>query len=388
MKTDKDILLCDLDAFYASVEQRDNPELRGKPILIGGAPEGRGVVSTCSYEARTFGVRSAMPMKKALALCPEAIVLPPDMNRYLAASGQVRELLERFTPEIEFVSIDEAYLAVPGGKGCKTGHQIHSAVIENLSLPISVGVSKNKLLAKIGCERAKPNKVGTLWPEEVPQILWPLPVTTIPGIGPASAEKLKRQGVITVGDLAAYPEENLVRLLGQAARTQLLYARGIDNRVIVSEHEAKSISEETTFSEDVENPEYLLAVLQELSAGVGYRLRTAKVSASTITLKLRFGNFRTISRSTTFTGATDSDSQIYAAVKELFKQNCGTSPWRLAGVQASGLQRDIQLSILPRMPGGEKEEQLQSVRDLLRNKYGTATIFKAGKLIIKEKDRP
>ena len=167
MKKIKDILLCDLDAFFASVEQLDNPGLRGKPVLVGGNPEGRGVVAACSYEARSFGIRSAMPMKKALALCPEAVVVRGRMSRYKELSKQVRQIFGRFTPDVEFVSIDEAYLAVQKGLGCDTGEAIHATVREELCLPISVGVSVNKLLAKIACELAKPNKVGTLWPGEI-----------------------------------------------------------------------------------------------------------------------------------------------------------------------------------------------------------------------------
>jgi DNA polymerase IV len=251
MKRKADILLCDLDAFFASVEQRDKPELRGKPVIVGGRPESRGVVSTCSYEARAYGVRSAMPMKKALALCPRAEVLRGNMARYLEVSRQVRQIFGQFTPQIELVSIDEAYLAVPAGSGCAVGEAIHLAVRKELGLPISVGVSVNKLLAKIACELAKPDKVDTLWPEEVAERLWPLPIRVLPGIGPVTEKNLQLLGIKTIKELAACPVSSLERILGKNTGTVLDFARGIDHRELELEHEVKSISEETTFAEDL-----------------------------------------------------------------------------------------------------------------------------------------
>ncbi len=253
MPKKNDILLCDLDAFFASVEQRDNPGLQGKPVIVGGSPEGRGVVSTCSYEARKFGVHSAMPMKKALALCPDAIVLRGNMSLYKAVSEEVRIIFEHFTPDIEFVSIDEAYLAVQKGAGFTTGEEIHCTVREKLNLPISVGVSANKLLAKIACELAKPDDLGSLWPDEVPELLWPLPVGVLPGIGPVTEKKLCGYGIATVKELAACPVDTLTRLLGSNATIIHQYAHGIDSRELECDHIVKSVSEEKTFPEDIFN---------------------------------------------------------------------------------------------------------------------------------------
>ncbi|MFY9447490.1 MAG: DNA polymerase IV, partial [Dethiobacteria bacterium] len=281
MRDNKEILLCDLDAFFASVEQLDHPHLRGKPVIVGGDPEGRGVVSTCSYEARPFGVRSAMPVKKALQLCPEAILRPVNLPRYKAVSRQVRRILSRFTPELQFVSIDEAYLAVEKGAGLETAEAVRRAVREELGLPLSVGVSVNKLLAKIACELVKPDRIGSLWPEEVPERLWPLPVSVIPGVGPATREELGRYGIRTVGDLARFPRASLVRLLGSRGVELHQYAHGIDHRSLEEEQEAKSISEEVTFPRDLFDGEDLLLVLQELSAEVGYRLRAEGLTART-----------------------------------------------------------------------------------------------------------
>ena len=386
MNDHNDILLCDLDAFFASVEQLDHPELQGKPVIVGGSPESRGVVSTCSYEARQYGVHSAMPMKKALTLCPQAVVLRGNMSRYKAVSQQVRQIFERFTPAIEFVSIDEAYLAVKKGTGCHTGKAIHSAVKEELRLPISVGVSTNKLLAKIACELAKPNKVGSLWPEEVPNLLWPHPVRILPGIGPVTGKKLEQHGIKTVKDLAAYPAASLEQLLGNNAKTLQDYANGIDNRQLELEHEAKSISEETTFPEDIYDREIILTVLLELSAGVGYRLRTAGVSGRTITLKLRFSDFRTISRSKTLPDTVSGDMEIYRIAKELFTAHSGKPPWRLLGIQVSGFEQGSQLSLLPTTLAEEKEKHLLQTKDLLRKKYGSEVLFQAKRLSRKDKE--
>jgi len=385
MKRKKDILLCDLDAFFASVEQRDKPELRDKPVIVGGSPESRGVVSTCSYEARAYGVRSAMPMKKALSLCPEAVVLRGNMARYLEVSRQVRQIFGQFTPDIELVSIDEAYLAVPAGSGCAVGEAIHLAVKKELGLPISVGVSANKLLAKIACELAKPDKVGTLWPAEVPEKLWPLSIRVLPGIGPVTEKKLQQRGIKLVRDLAAYPASSLGLILGKHAETVHGYAHGIDNRELELEHEVKSISEETTFPSDLYDREAILAVLLELSAGVGYRLRRAGFLSRTITLKLRYRDFRTITRSHTLPKPVDGDGEIYRAVKELFRGHGGKPPWRLVGVRASGFEEGCQLSLLAPTEAEEKEKKLMQTRDRLRNKYGSEVIFQGKRLPGKKK---
>ncbi len=386
MKKVREILLCDLDAFFASVEQLDHPELKGKALIVGGDPKGRGVVSTCTYEARKYGVHSAMPMKRALELCPHAIVLRGNMPRYKEMSGMVRQVFERFTPDIEFISIDEAYLAVKEGRGLSTAREIHSSVRKELHLPISVGVSVNKLLAKIACELAKPNNVGTLWPGEIKDKLWPLPVRKLPGVGPVTGEKLQAKGIQTVGDLAAYPAETLAGLFGEQGRVMVQYAQGVDNRELEYEHEAKSISEETTFSEDISDPDYLSAVILELSSGVGYRLRKAKISAKTITIKLRYKDFKTITRSKSLPEAIHNDLEVYRAARELFQNHRGSPPWRLVGVQASGFEEGTQLSLFTYSEDKQREQELMQIKDRLRDKYGSEMIFQGKKLT--GKNRP
>ncbi len=377
----RDIILCDLDAFFASVEQRDHPEYRGRPVIVGGSASSRGVVSTCSYEARRFGVHSAMPMARAVKLCPGAIFLPGNMKLYRAVSEQVMALYERFTPDIEAVSIDEAYLAVPRGEGLKTAAKIRRAVRDELELPLTAGVSTNKLLAKIACGMAKPDGLDSLWPEEVPQKLWPLPLKVLPGIGPVSAEKLHRVGIKTVGDLAATPESVLVQQLGQAAAAECRqHARGIDSRPLEPVRQAKSFSEEQTFATDVAGPEALKAVLMEQAEELGYRLRAAGMRARTVGLKLRFADYTTITRDVTLAEATDRDSEIYRVTVQLFERCGGEGPWRLAGSRVSNLETSRQLTIFAPPPGAVKEDKLGEVRDRLRNKYGTEVLFRARRL--------
>ena len=386
MDRKNDILLCDLDAFYASVEQADRPQLQGKPVIVGGIKGSRGVVSTCSYEARKYGVRSAMPVKRAVKLCPDGVFLKVNMPRYQEVSRQVTEIFARFTPDIESVSIDEAYLAVKKGAGFQAGEAIRSIVKKDLGLTISIGVSANKLLAKIACELAKPDNIKSLWPGEVQEVLWPLPVRAIPGVGPVAERKLNAYGIKKVKDMAETSEGELTRILGQNGALLKQYALGIDNREIETEQEIKSISEETTFSEDIFDRQILLAALQELSAGVGYRLRLKDLYAQTVSIKLRFADFKTITRDITLPCSTDRDSEIYGAVKALFEGHSGKPPWRLAGVRLAGLKGSRQLTLFSAEKGEKKEKRLTSTRDGLRRKYGQEAVFSASKLYLKEEE--
>lgn len=381
MKKELDILLCDLDAFFASVEQLDHPELKGKPVIVGGDPAGRGVASTCSYEARKFGVRSAMPMKKAIELCPDAVVVRGNMARYGEVAGQVREIFGRYTPDLEVVSIDEAYLAVKKGLGLTVAEDIHRTVREEIGLPISVGVSSNKLLAKVACELAKPDAVKALWVKDVPELLWPLPVRAIPGIGPKAAEKLKSLGIKTVKDLAHCPLATLRKIFGSNSDHIHRFAHGLDDRELETAHDLKSISEETTFPEDIyDRQDYLPAVIRELAAGVGYRLRSSGLKARTITLKLRYSDFTTITRSKTLPDPTDSERVIDELALALFNRQSGKAPWRLVGVKASGFDAEEQLSLLTPSVEDEKEKQLLAVKDSLQQKYGSAVVVSGKQL--------
>ncbi|HUW65258.1 MAG TPA: DNA polymerase IV [Spirochaetia bacterium] len=370
-----DILLCDLDAFFASVEQRDHPELRGLPVIVGGQAGERGVVSTCSYEARVFGVHSAMPMVSAVRLCPSAVFLPVGMARYQEVSRQVQAIYDRFATELEPASIDEVYLAVPAGKGEKIARSIHQAVRHELSLPVTVGVAANKLLAKIACELAKPNGVKEIKPADVPGVLWPLPVKDLPGVGPQTGEKLNRMAVYTIGQLAKYPEQLLVAKFEKVGAMLHRYANGIDHRVLQAGHRAVSISEETTFLTDLYDRDEVLTFMLDLAEQVGYHLRRAKLKARTIAVKIRFGDFHTITRSRTLSHPVDGDGGIYAVVRDLFLAHCGNPPWRLVGVHAANFADCEQLAFFSN--DRDRDSQMSRTIDALRERYGRKVLRRA-----------
>ncbi|HZK18416.1 MAG TPA: DNA polymerase IV [Clostridia bacterium] len=373
-----DLLLCDLDAFYASVEQLDNPKIKGRPVIVGGNPDQRGVVATCSYEARQFGVHSAMPMKKAISLCPMAVILPTNMVRYKEMSEKVLNVYKKHTSVIEQVSIDEAYLAVKSGTGIHIAHRIRLNVREDLDLPLSIGVSVNKLLAKIACSLAKPNNVRAIWPEDVENILWPLPVRVIPGVGGVTGRKLNMLGISTVGDLAAFPFDVLQNVLGNNAFKIKEYALGRDDRVLELDRERKSLSQETTFPRDVHDPAIIINTLYELAVELGYSLRLKGIKARTITLKLRFPNLTIKTRSVTLPRPTDSDEKIYDTAAGLFSNLRHKPPWRLVGIGLSKLEKCGQQSLFPEDPDREKITMLM---DSLRRKYGKDALFKGRRLM-------
>lgn len=380
-KSAPEVLLCDLDAFFASVEQRDRPEYRGKPVVVGGSLSGRGVVSTCSYEARKYGVHSAMPVERARKLCPEAIFLPGDMAKYRRVSRQVFAVYERFTPEIEIVSIDEAYLALPPGEGVAAATEIRRAVREELALSVTIGVSANKLLSKIASELAKPDRIGQLWPEQVERVLWPLSPALLPGLGPVSVEKLARVGIDTIGELAAAPLDLLQSYFGKIALTLQRSARGIDGRPLETVREAKSLSEEKTFSTDLADEEVIRAVLISQAESLGYRLRSGGLRARKVGIKVRYADFRTITREQTLPAPTDSDRELYEAAVGLFIEHKGRPPWRLIGLRASAFATGEQLSLFDLLPTDKKEKELQRTRDRLHERYGGAVVYRARRLL-------
>lgn len=376
-----EILLCDIDAFFASVEQRDRPEYRGKPVVVGGSLSGRGVVSTCSYEARKYGVHSAMPVEQARQLCPGAIFLPGDTARYRRVSREVFAVYDRFTPEIEIVSIDEAYLALPPGEGVAAAEEIRRIVREELGLSVTIGVSVNKLLSKIASELAKPDRIGRLWPEQVERVLWPLSPAFLPGLGPISVEKLERIGIETIGQIAAAPPELLRKYFGKNALTLQRSARGIDNRPLETVREAKSLSEEKTFSTDLADEEVILAVLISQAESLGYRLRSGELRARKVGIKVRYADFRTITRELTLPAPTDGDRDIYEAAVRLFTAHKGRPPWRLIGLRVSDFVSGEQLSLFDLLPSEKKEKELQHTRDRLRERYGGSVVYRARRLL-------
>ncbi|WP_424660868.1 DNA polymerase IV [Desulfofundulus sp.] len=379
MSYNRDILLCDLDAFFASVEQRDHPEYRGRPVIVGGRPDERGVVATCSYEARKYGIRSAMPVSRAVRLCPDAVFLPVNIARYRRVSAQVLAVYARFAAQIEPVSIDEAYLAVPSGRGMATAGKIREAVRRELNLPVSIGVSVNKLLAKMACELAKPDGLKQIKPEDVPTVVWPLPVRKLHGVGPHTEERLRQLGVRTIGQLAMFPESELVRIFGSFGATLHRYANGIDSREIEPVRKVKSVGEEITFPRDVYDKESILKTLLELAEQVGRRLRKKGLKGRTVMVKIRYSDFSTITRSRTLPDFVDGDGAIYRTARELFLANCGRPPWRLVGVQVSNLD-DGACEQLTLFKEPDRDGQVCRLVDELREKYGKDVIKKAALL--------
>jgi DNA polymerase-4 len=378
MAESRQIIHVDMDAFYASVEQLDNPDLAGKAVIVGGNPKKRGVVSAASYEARKFGVHSAMPMSQAIRLCPDAIVLPVRMERYAELSQQVHAIFENFTPDIEPISLDEAFLDVTGctqlfGSAEKIGRAIKRQIKEQLGLVASVGIASNKFLAKLASDLDKPDGFVIITEENKQQILDPLPVSRIWGVGKVTEKALKSKSVNTIKQLRQAPPQVLQGILGDQAPHMLRLAQGIDNREVESNREAKSISSEETFAADITDKNILLSVLLNQVEDVAQRLRTNNLEARTITLKLRYEDFRTITRSTTFDCPTNTTKTLWQQAKDVFlkwhKKSAG--PLRLLGFGASGLQRQgngqQQLFVEPEQ---QKQKRLDKAFDQIRSKFG------------------
>lgn len=351
------IIHLDMDAFYASVEQRDRPELRGKPVIVGGTRE-RGVVSACSYEARAFGVRSAMSMARALALCPQAIVLPVRMRLYGEASEQVFDIFARYTDRIEPLSIDEAFLDVTGcerlfGSAREIAERIRAEVRKETALAVSAGVAPNKFLAKLASEAAKPDGLKEIHPAEIDPFLLPLPVSRLWGVGRVTAERLENLGIRTVADLRGVERGRLARILGSAGDHLYQLARGLDDRPVDGAEEVKSIGHEETFERDLYDPEAIRIELLDLSERVARRLRRHRVSGRTLTVKVRYGDFSTVTRSATFSEGLDHGIAIFREAAALVaRTEAGTRAVRLLGISLSHLQS-----------GGAGQQQLFGVED-------------------------
>ena len=369
-----------MDAFYASVEQRDDPALRGRPVLVG-SPSRRGVVAAASYEARPYGCRSAMPMSVALRRCPHAAVVPPRFERYAAVSEQIFALFRRVAPVVEPLSVDEAFLDLTGterllGDAAEVARDIKATIRREVGLTASVGVAPNKFLAKLGSDLGKPDGLTVITAENLDRILLPLPVDRIWGVGPVTADRLARAGIRTIGDLRARPLADLERLLGSAAQHVLRLAHGQDERPVEPPGEAKSLSHEHTFEEDVADPEEVRAVLRSQAEDVGRRLRREGLLARTVTVKIRYGDFETITRSTTLPAPTDLTDDLGRAAAGLFTAWARTSfrPVRLIGMGTSHLAHEpAQLDLFPD-PEHERRRQLDRAVDDIRRRFGPDSI--------------
>lgn len=337
------IVHLDLDAFYAAVEMQEDPDLAGKPILVGGRPESRGVVAAASYAAREYGVHSAMPMAQAVRLCPRAVVLPPRFDLYRQVSRQVMAILQDATPMVEKMSIDEAYLdlteQVPRWEeAVSLARQLQDRVRDEVGLSASLGVATNKLVAKVASDHDKPGGLTVVHPGEEAAFLRPLPVQVIWGIGPVTAQKLAEMDVTTVGDLAQLSEQELAPRFGEHGAAMARRARGIDRRPVVTEHERKSVGRERTFSRDLQELKALKKQLWKLSQGVAQRLERTGVAAGTITVKLRYADFETLTRQMSLDVPTGDEVRIYRAALVLLEQTWEHGrPVRLLGVGGSDL---------------------------------------------------
>ena len=370
-----------MDAFFAAVEQRDHPELRGKPLLIGHDGP-RGVVATASYEARRFGCHSAQPMVTAKRLCPGAIILPVDGERYAAASEGMFAILDEFSPLIEPLSIDEAFLDLAGterllGDPVSVAGRLRARIRADLGLTASVGVAPNKFLAKLASDMDKPDGLTVIRPEDIDRVLPPLPVRRLWGIGQVTAEKLAKLGVKTVGDLRGQSMAWLERSLGSEAGRYFELARGIDDRPVVSDGEAKSIGHEQTFEVNVSDGDEVRRVLLDQVEQVARRLRKGGLHARGISLKIRYGDFKTISRSKTFSSPTNATVDLWQAARGLF-DHWAFEPVRLIGVSAERLSKTQgQMSLFADEDKG-RQKKLDSVTDRINDKFGSGKIRRGG----------
>ena len=381
------ILHVDMDAFYASVEIRDDPSLRGKPVLVGGSPEGRGVVAAASYEARKFGVHSAMAMARALKLCPHAVVLPTRISYYAEISQHIRSIFEAYTPLVEPLSLDEAFLDVAGsealfGPAPQIGREIKRRIREELNLVASVGVAPSKFVAKIASDLKKPDGFVIVEADQVEAFLDPLPVGRIWGVGKVTDKALERLGLRTIGQLRRQPLERLTQLFGSSGDHYWRLAQGIDDRKVVPDREAKSISHETTFAEDISDIEVLRSWLVELVEQVGRRLRRHGLRGRTVELKIRFSDFKTISRSESLPEPTDITQELLQVALDLLatKLPSGSRPLRLLGMGVSGLgPSELAPASLFADPDRDKQRQLDRISDQIAERFGKQAIGRAAR---------
>ena len=371
---DRVILHVDMDAFFASVAQRDNPDLRGKPVIVGGHSLKRGVVCSASYEARAMGVRNAMPVSKARELCPNAISVSVDFQAYRLANMALREVWSRYSPSVEVASFDEAYLDLTGceallGPPLEVARRLQADIKASTQLPSTVGVGPNKLLAKVASKRGKP--AGLCQVPRGQELAWlaPLAVRDLHGIGEATAGRLARLGIVKVGQLQSLDEATIVRALGPGSEYLVRMARGEDDRPLSTSSPAKSIGAERTFDGDLADEQQLVAIFHDLVQEVAYRARKSQVVARTISVKIRYADFETFEREKTLPDGVDQDRPIAETALALWRQHATPGrPLRLVGVRLSNFRSGAQLSWLA--PEREQQRQLDGALDALRERHG------------------
>jgi DNA polymerase-4 len=378
------ILHVDMDAFYASVAELDHPELRGKAVVVGAGV--RGVVLSANYEARKFGIRAAMPVGRAQRMAPHAIFVPPEHQRYSEISSRVMEIFATFTPKVEPISLDEAFLDVTGarkllGTGREIAAKIREQVLEQEGITCSVGIAESKFIAKLASQHCKPNGLLEITPDRVLEFLHPLPVGAMWGVGPKTGEALQRLGLHTIGDIAQTPRSTLIRALGDAAGASLYeLAWGRDFREVSDDEPDKSISAAETFSRDLDDPEAILREYLRLTEKASARLRDRGLFAKTISIKVRFADFTTINRSKTLALPIDSTQEIYEVVRTLYLAlKIERARLRLVGVSLENLQEGAheQLALGAREKGWREAD---TAIDQARARFGSSSV-RPGRLI-------
>jgi DNA polymerase-4 len=382
------ILHVDMDAFYASVEERDQPELVGHPVIVGGTPEGRGVVAAANYMARKFGVHSAMPAVQAKRLCSHAIFLRPRMEHYAEVSAQIRSVFDRYTPLVEPLSLDEAFLDVTGseslyGPALKIAQDIKHEIRGSLSLVASVGVAPNKFLAKIASDLEKPDGLVVVDSDRVQEFLDPLPVKRLWGVGKVTGKVFEELGIHTIGQLRHLSVETLQQHFGNSGMHFWELAHGIDARPVTPEQEAKSISHEKTFSSDIDDRSLLYAWLLELTEQVTCRLRRHGLKARTVNLKVRYDDFHTLTRAHTLFAPTNVTEEIWQAVSLLFERIPSRQlRLRLLGVGVSNLVAGTQTQLdLFADPEHKRQSRLDEVADDIKAKFGSSSLQRASGIL-------
>ena len=387
----------DMDAFFVSVEELYDPALKGKPVVVGGRPDARGVVSAASYAARKFGVHSAMPLRTAAKLCPQAIFVDGHPDRYRLYSQKVRAVLHQFTPLVEMASIDEAYLDMSGterlhGPPLRAAHRLHKAIGDQTKLNCSIGIGTSRLVAKMGSDMAKPNGVIWIMPGDEAQYLAPFDVRKIPGVGKRTEDNLHLCGIRKIGDLARLDEAFLESRFGKWGLALAGKARGEDaggyfDSPIGDDEAPKSISHEHTYDIDTAQVQQIDATIAHLSEKVGRRLREAGLYARTIQIKLRYSDFTTFTRARTLAEATRLDTEILTEARGLFRKNWTREKVRLIGVQASGLEENEGQTSLLAQPERDRWTKAMTAADLLRDRYGDASVSLGSSLQGRFKER-
>ncbi len=383
----RSIIHVDADAFFASVEQRDDPSLRGKPVIVGSDPKTRGVVSTCSYEARSFGVHSAMPSYQAYKLCPQGIFIKPRMKRYQEVSNAMFEIFSRYSPIVEKVSIDEGFIDVSGADGQNIAICIRNDVKNEIGITVTAGVSYCKYLAKIASDLAKPDGLMVITPDRAYSFLSNLPVSRLPGIGPKTQAKLVSMGISTVGVMRQMSEDWFEDVFGKRGRRVRELCFGIDDEPVTTGQDVKSVSEEMTFAEDIIGIGGLKPHLADLCQNVCFRLRRSRLKCKTVGVKIRFSDFSTITREQTLHIPVSSDAELFSLAVDLLGSVSLDKPVRLLGVVAKGLVPENNVQPMLFSAHMASWDAVAKSSDALRVKYGKPVLFLGASLKSQERKK-